>query len=463
MLTIAIPALNEAANIGSVVRFAKAHPSVREVIVVDDGSTDDTVRLATEAGANVITSTLLGKGPSMRDALAIAQTEFILYLDGDMRRLDASLIDRMLSPLERGADFVKASFARSAGRVTELTARPLLRTFFPELSQFSQPLGGIIAARTELLQRLRFEYDFGVDIGLLIDAHFLGALVVEVDVGTVEHDSKPLASLGNMAMQVSRAILRRAELVGRLQADKLAETMEHERQLGAELDGIASSIDAGGKLALFDMDGTLLKGRFIQALAQRAGFEEALHPLLDNGNLDAATRSQAIAALLKGLPQQTFIDVAKSIPLQEGAVEAVIQLRKMGYRVGIVSDSYYIAAEIIRKRVFADFAVAHVLSFAQGEATGELRVNELFAHSSGCASHVICKRNVLQHLEDFADQPFGHTLMVGDGDNDLCLIKAADAGFAYRTRSPRLSASATPLTDLREISALISRESALLH
>ena len=58
------------------------------------------------------------------------------------------LVQRMIAPLMAGeADFVKAKFTRIAGRVTILTARPLLRTYFPELAEVTQPLGGIIAAR----------------------------------------------------------------------------------------------------------------------------------------------------------------------------------------------------------------------------------------------------------------------------------------------------------------------------
>jgi len=454
MLTVAIPALNEAANISSVVRFAIQHPAVTEVIVVDDGSIDDTVRLATEAGARVVTSTMLGKGPSMRDALNEAKTDYILYLDGDMRCLDASLIDQMMAPFARGADFVKARFSRSSGRVTELTARPLLRTLFPELSRFGQPLGGVIAARKSLLRHLKFEDDFGVDIGLLIDAHFFGATLTEVDVGYIEHDSKPLESLGKMAIEVSRTILNRAQLVGRLQSDLLAETMEYERQLGADIDAIASKIDPGGKLALFDMDGTLLDGRFITALCERIGMSCDLDQLLDNNELDSATRSNAIASLLYGVPQHIFIEVAKSIPLQEGAVEAVVQLRRMGYRVGVVSDSYFIAADIVRKRVFADFAIAHILNFNNGEATGDVRVNELFLHSEGCKSHPICKRNVLTHLEDFAQKPFAQTLMIGDGENDICLIQAVTDGFTYNAKSPLLKFIGRSVHHLNELPAL---------
>jgi glucosyl-3-phosphoglycerate synthase len=52
-------------------------------------------------------------------------------------------------PWMRGeADFVKARFGRGGGRVTELTAKPMLKVFFPELAHFAQPLGGMIAART---------------------------------------------------------------------------------------------------------------------------------------------------------------------------------------------------------------------------------------------------------------------------------------------------------------------------
>ncbi|QNM98696.1 glycosyltransferase [Chitinimonas koreensis] len=461
MLTVAIPVQNEAANVGSIVRFAKAHPSVREVIVVDDGSIDDTVRLASEAGANVITSSMLGKGPSMRDALDIARTELILYLDGNIRRPDPSLIDRMLAPFERNADFVKANFSGASGRVTELVARPLLRTFFPGLSRFSQPLGGIVAARTGLLRKLEYEDDLGVDVGLLVDAHCSGALVAEVNLGTVEHDSKPLTGLGRAAIEIGQAILRRAESVGRLPADRLAETVEHLRRLGASLDNLAQNIEPGGKLALFSMDDTLLDGCFIRALARRAGFETALTSLLGKQTRGVA-RSASVAALFEGIPEQTFVEVAKSMPLQPGAVEAITELRRLGYRVGVVSDSYHVAAETVRKRVFADFAIGHALGFANGHATGELTISELFRHSAGCGSHGICKRNVLAYLADFADQPFGHTLMVGSGENDVCLAKAVDAGFACQPKSPLLQAESRPLIDLREIPRVVSREIPLI-
>lgn len=62
-VTVVIPALNEAKRIASVVAYALADPATAEVVVVDDSSIDDTAALAREAGARVVTSTMLGKGP----------------------------------------------------------------------------------------------------------------------------------------------------------------------------------------------------------------------------------------------------------------------------------------------------------------------------------------------------------------------------------------------------------------
>src|SRR5688572_24931880 len=133
-VSVIVPVLDESATISAVVQFANRSALVDEVIVVDDGSIDGTPELATAAGARVVTSTMLGKGTSMEDGLRIARNEWLLYLDGDLQGLVPDLVERMAQPLVMGeADFVKAKFRRAGGRVTALTAKPLLRTYFPEL------------------------------------------------------------------------------------------------------------------------------------------------------------------------------------------------------------------------------------------------------------------------------------------------------------------------------------------
>ncbi|MGA1041563.1 MAG: glycosyltransferase, partial [Burkholderiaceae bacterium] len=213
--SVIIPALNEEHQIGHVVRHALADPATAEVIVVDDSSIDATVVRAREAGARVVTSSLLGKGASMADGAREAQQDCLVYLDGDLKGLKSGLISDLARPVVSGeADFVKGRFGRGGGRVTELTAKPMLKVFFPELADFSQPLGGIIAARKSLLAQLTLEDGYGVDIGLLIDAWRANARIAEVDIGHLEHDSQALHDLTSMANEVSRVIFSRARACG---------------------------------------------------------------------------------------------------------------------------------------------------------------------------------------------------------------------------------------------------------
>lgn len=129
--TVVIPALNEAARIGDVVRYAWTDAATAQVVVVDDSSIDDTAALAREAGAEVVTSSMLGKGASMRDGVLAASQGLVVYLDGDLSGLRPGIVSDLCRPLMADeADFVKARFGRGGGRVTELTARPMLQVFF---------------------------------------------------------------------------------------------------------------------------------------------------------------------------------------------------------------------------------------------------------------------------------------------------------------------------------------------
>uniref|UniRef100_UPI00386A3F11 dolichyl-phosphate-mannose-protein mannosyltransferase n=1 Tax=Methanobrevibacter sp. TaxID=66852 RepID=UPI00386A3F11 len=122
----------------------------------------------------------------------------------------------MIKPILDGkAEITKTKFARESGRVTELTAKPLLNFFFPEIS-FEQPLSGQFAARKEILQRINFEKDYGVDVGIVIDADVLGISIMEVDIGAIQHDMSPLEDLNLMANEVVRTIIGRANKYGRV-------------------------------------------------------------------------------------------------------------------------------------------------------------------------------------------------------------------------------------------------------
>jgi phosphoserine phosphatase len=453
-VSVVIPALNEAARIASVVRHVLADPATAEVIVIDDSSTDDTARLAEAAGARVVRSTMLGKGASMKDGALAAGHECIVFLDGDLAGLRERLVSDLAAPvLADEADFVKGRFGRTGGRVTELTAKPMLKVFFPELAGFAQPLGGLIAGRRSLLRQLPFEDGYGVDVGLLIDAHRAGARLAEVDVGHVENDSQPLHDLALMANEVSRVIYHRARAAGRLHVEQIAAMFETQRQAAASLDYVLTRRRGRTRLLLLDMDGTLTTERYVVQMAQAAGVERELEGLLDQAggaHDDAATRSSRIAALFRFVHKQQFERVAHALPLREGVIETVNTLRRAGFMVGVVSDSWFVGAEIVRRRIFADFALAHTLQFDGDVCNGQLNLNPAFMPAREGGRPALCKSHVVRRFRDEAGELPLHTVWaVGDNLNDIGMLAEADRAFVIAPKSPRVARE----TDARELGA----------
>ena len=441
-VTVVIPALNEAKRIASVVAYALADPATAEVLVIDDSSIDDTAALARAAGARVITSSMLGKGASMHDGAINARHELLVYLDGDLAGLRPGIVSDLARPLLADqADFVKARFGRGAGRVTELTAKPMLKVFFPELAHLGQPLGGVIAARRSMLQQMTFEDGYGVDIGLLLDAQHAGARVLEVDIGSLEHDSQPLLDLTVMANEVSRVIYSRARVAGRLHVDQIVAMYESQRLAAASLEHILTRRRGRQRLLLLDMDGTITTTRFAVELARASGQEAALAELLDGPSDDTAARSDRIAALFRFVHKQQFERVARAAPIRPGVIEFVNRMRRAGFMVGVLSDSYFVAADILRRRVFADFALAHTMQFDGDVCNGQVKVNPAFLalplHEAGAAP--VCKSHVLRRFRaEAGDPPLLECWAVGDNLNDLNLLRLADHAFAIEPKAAAL-------------------------
>ena len=299
MLTVIIPVLNEGKTIGNVVRFCQQFPLVTEIIVVDDKSEDDTVQVATEAGAQVIISQVRGKGISMKDGIAKTTNEYIIFLDGDIDPYPEGTITNLAAPLLADeADFVKGSFARNAGRVTELVAKPLLNIFYPGLSHFSQPLSGMIAGKKSYFKKIDFFNDYGVDIGILIDMYLMKARVTEVNIGYIENNSKPWQALGKMSKEVSRAIISKAQLQhsGSISEEEIHSLETINREMNKTL---REKLSGFHKMAIFDMDDTILQGRFIDACAAEFGFTAKLEDLRAREK-DAIILTKRIGSFLKG-------------------------------------------------------------------------------------------------------------------------------------------------------------------
>lgn len=216
-VSVIIPAFNEEETVAKVIEVVKKVSYVDEIIVVNDGSSDNTEEEALKAGAIVINHDVnKGKGQALYTGYKEAECDIIAFIDADIYNLTSSKVESMIKPILDGkTDITKTKFARASGRVTELTAKPLLNFFFPEIS-FEQPLSGQFAARKEVLKRINFEKDYGVDVGIVIDADVLGISITEVDIGAIEHDMSPLSELNLMANEVVRTIMSRANKYGRV-------------------------------------------------------------------------------------------------------------------------------------------------------------------------------------------------------------------------------------------------------
>jgi glucosyl-3-phosphoglycerate synthase len=240
-VSVCLPARDEARTIGAI--LTELMPlleagAVDQVVVVDDSS-DGTAEIARSLGAEVHDQRallpelgpVLGKGDAMWRALRILRGEIVCFLDADSEQFGAHFVSGLVGPLlsDRRCMFVKGFYRRpfrvgevtlpdGGGRVTELTARPLLNLFYPELAAVRQPLAGEIAARRELLEALPFVTGYGVDIALLLDAYARAGLegIAQVDLDVRQNAHQPLRDLGPMAYAVLQAVGIRLQREGRL-------------------------------------------------------------------------------------------------------------------------------------------------------------------------------------------------------------------------------------------------------
>ncbi|OFK68765.1 glucosyl-3-phosphoglycerate synthase [Corynebacterium sp. HMSC076G08] len=229
-ISVVIPALDEERTVAHVVRACLADEPL-EVIVIDADSTDETAARAAAAGARVCNWREVldeeprpGKGESLWRGVAAARGEVVVFIDADLESAAPGMVTALTEPfVDPHVQMVKARYARSlngqptgGGRVTELSAKPLLRVFFPELAHIDQPLGGEYAIRREAALDLPFVAGYGVEAGLLIDVakRYGPHAIAEVELGTRAHRNRPLEELSPMADVVARTILSRADVVG---------------------------------------------------------------------------------------------------------------------------------------------------------------------------------------------------------------------------------------------------------
>ncbi len=238
-ISLALPALNEEKTVGKVITTIKKAlmddvPLLDEIVLIDSDSTDHTREIAEELGIPVhIHQQLLpelgarhGKGEALWKSLLVTKGDIIAWIDTDIVNIHPRFVYGVIGPLLLNKSFqlIKGFYRRplrsggkvkasGGGRVTELTARPLLNLFYPELSGVIQPLSGEYAGRRESLEEATFFSGYGVETGLLIDI-FEGyglSSIAQVDLLERIHHNQELEALGKMSFAIIQTVLRKLE------------------------------------------------------------------------------------------------------------------------------------------------------------------------------------------------------------------------------------------------------------
>ncbi|MFT4303014.1 MAG: glucosyl-3-phosphoglycerate synthase [Candidatus Woesearchaeota archaeon] len=242
-ISVVIPTLNEADNIGHVIETLKPLMTkaklVDEIMIVDSGSTDDTEKIVKEKGAKFFLSEKYlksvgkarGKGENLWKSIYLAEGDIIVWVDADIKNIHPRFVYGLVGPLLTHDDlkFTKAFYERpiktgkelmplGGGRVTELTGRPLFNMYFPRLSGFIQPFSGEFAIRREVAERIPFFIGYGVETGMLIDIvqKFGLRACAQVDLKKRVHRNQSLQSLSKMSFGILQVFANRADKLGKL-------------------------------------------------------------------------------------------------------------------------------------------------------------------------------------------------------------------------------------------------------
>ncbi len=254
-ISLAFPSLNEEATVGKVIRTIKGAlqdrvPLLDEIALMDSDSSDRTREIAERLGISIyIHQHLLprlgprsGKGEALWKSLLVTRGDILVWIDTDIVNIHPRFVYGLIGPLllDPRIQLVKGFYRRplrvsnrmqagGGGRVTELTARPLLNLFYPELSGVIQPLSGECAGRRSALEQVPFFSGYGVETGLLIDTfeRFGLSAVAQVDLLERIHHNQPLEALSKMSFAIIQSVIRKLEgRMGRAVLDEVNKSMK---------------------------------------------------------------------------------------------------------------------------------------------------------------------------------------------------------------------------------------------
>ncbi len=202
------------------------------------------------------------------------------------------------------------------------------------------------------------------------------------------------------------------------------------------------------KLAVFDFDSTLMDGETLEFFAREVGIQDKVKSITDKamrGDLDFFESLTERVSFLKGLSVSKIDKICKSLPLMNGAKEAVLGLKEKGYKVVCFSGGFRNATRLFAEELGLDGEFSNILHSKDGILTGQVGGEMMFNDSKG---------QMLSRLQKLLDVSEENTLAVGDGANDLSMFKFASKRAAFCAK-PILKENANIVIEEKDLSKIL--------
>ncbi len=189
------------------------------------------------------------------------------------------------------------------------------------------------------------------------------------------------------------------------------------------------------RLICFDMDSTLIETEVIDELAIRAGVGDEVKAITESamrGEIDFTESFRRRCALLKGLDVSVMQEIAENLPITEGADRLMRVLKKVGFKIAILSGGFTYFGNYLKQKFGIDYVYANELEVIDGKLTGRY-LGEVVDGKR--------KAELLRLIAQVENVDIRQTIAVGDGANDLPMISIAGLGIAFHAK-PKVKATA---------------------
>ncbi|HNP15857.1 MAG TPA: phosphoserine phosphatase SerB [Terrimesophilobacter sp.] len=198
----------------------------------------------------------------------------------------------------------------------------------------------------------------------------------------------------------------------------------------------------------FDMDSTLIQAEVIDELAKAAGSGEEVAKVTEaamRGELDFKESLRRRVGTLAGLDESTLDEIGARLPLTDGVERLAATLKRLGYKLAIISGGFDFFGNILRDKLGFDYVFANRLEIIDGKLTGNVL---------GDIVDGVRKAEILRELAEKEGLALEQTIAVGDGANDLAMMHATGLAVGFDAKAP-VRDEANVIIDVRDLSQVL--------